>query len=125
MFDTFANIKQKYCIVMFIQEGDYKDKKKDIERLGNQKNVHLIVQPCPYEGIEFLYRMSFDFQSSFVSADKSFFWQAIAVNSRCDIKNLQLLANTQHEFLIAVLQNQTDSVQALAKKVRRLISDNI
>ena len=66
----FKDAKRTFAVCLFIENSDLQKKMKILENLGNQRNVKLIVQPCPFEGIEFLYRISKDLVGHFQSLEK-------------------------------------------------------
>lgn len=116
----FKNPNKHFVISVFIQEDDFTKEKESIEDLGNQKNIKLVVQPCPYEAIEFLYRVDFDLPNHFSSFEKAYFWQAIEVKST-QRENIEKISNVHHAYLVAIVQNQATEVNRLSKELQSLL----
>ncbi|MEZ4704765.1 MAG: hypothetical protein R3A11_06205 [Bdellovibrionota bacterium] len=122
MFDAFRTLEKKFSVVLFIQDSELERWKQEIEALGNQKNLHLVVQPCPYEGIEFLYRVDFDVKQAFQSAHKDFFWQAIPLPTSIPSPALEEISNIHYQFLLSILQGQAVQVKLQRKALSQLLS---
>src|SRR5262245_49527858 len=54
----FSNPKHFYVVICFVEADDFAAQRERLEVLGKQNNVRLVVQPCPYEALEFLYRLN-------------------------------------------------------------------
>ena len=109
-FDVFQDPKKKFSIVLFVQTNDFANKKLQIEGLGRQRNVRLVVQPCPYEGIEFLYRVADQLIGHHTSLDKEVFWQAIALAEDVPDDVFKRLSEHHHRYLVAILEQNAEQV---------------
>jgi hypothetical protein len=121
---TFQNPAKIYSVVMFIQEDTLKAMRQEIEDLGKQKNVLLVVQPCPYEGIEFLYQVEFNFPGSIVSQEKEFFWLSLEFKGSLTKAQVQEISDHHYQYLVSILQNDTKQVEKERKILESLIQKN-
>ena len=105
-------------MILFIQEIDIEKVKSELESLGKQANVKIIVQPCPYEGIEFLCRVSGQLIGHRISVDKDLFWQAMELmrNTPSDIATK--IANHQHAYLCAILEQNAKVVEKEGREIQ-------
>jgi hypothetical protein len=115
----FSNPKRRFAIVLFIDADSLKQKNSLLERLSNQRNVKLIVQPTPFEGIEFLYRVD-EHVMHYRSLEKDLFWEAIEFTADASREMIELVANMQHQRLCAILEQKPE----LVKKYTSLLSEN-
>ncbi len=120
----FTNPAKTFSVVLFIQEDTFHSMKMDLEAIGRQKNVKLVVQPCPYEGIEFLYQVELDLPHSHVSQEKEFFWHALELKRNLTPDDLEKIANHHHQFLVSILQNDSKQVEKERKVLESLIQKN-
>ncbi len=97
-------------VIVFLQESDFDKNKSDIEKLSNKPNVHVVLQPCPYEGIEFLYQFEFDIENGKISTQKDMFWHAIAFMRILDENELQQFSNVHHRVLVAILNQDSQAI---------------
>ncbi len=109
---------------MFIQEDTLQRIRREIEQLGKQKNLKFVVQPCPYEGIEFLYQVDLDFPNSIVSEEKELFWHAIELKRNLSVETLEEFSTHHHNFLVSILQNDSKKVEKERKALQSLIQKN-
>lgn len=109
--ELFKNPKRSFVISLFIDQLSLKANMKTLENLGNQRNVKLVVQPCPYEGIEFLYRVSKDLVGHFVSLEKEVFWEAIEHKPGIDKSTIDAIAQHHINYLTAILEQDTNKVK--------------
>ncbi len=115
-FQIFKNPKRLFAISLFIQQNDLQKNIKELETLGNQRNVKLVVQPCPYEGIEFLYRVNDNLIGHFFSLEKEVFWEAIELKEGTSKSVMDSISEAQLEYLTAILEQNTMRVkQAMLK----------
>lgn len=121
MHHMFKDASKKFVISLFIEEEDWKVFKREFESLGNQKNVKLIVQPCPYEAIEFLYRVDFNLKGATNSFEKNYFWQAVTLKSSLDQNQLDAISQAHHGYLVAIVQNDSTLVEQCRKKLQGLL----
>jgi len=121
---TFQNPGQTFSVIMFIQEDTFKNLRKDIEQFGKQKNVKLVIQPCPYEAIEFLYQMNLEFPSSFESEEKELFWHAIELKRNLPAETLDKVSLHHHQFLVSILQNDAKRVEKERKALELLVQQH-
>jgi hypothetical protein len=113
----FSNPKRAFAIALFIDGVALKEKGAQLERLNNQRNVKLIVQPTPFEGIEFLYRID-EPGGNHRSLEKDLFWEAIELKPDTPQETLELIADSQHQRLCAILEQKPETV----KKYSALLS---
>lgn len=109
-----------YSVVLFLQNEELESKKSELEMLGEKPQIKLVVQPCPYEGIEFLYRVSLELPGQKVSTDQDVFWQAIEVNSDIPSEDFSKLSKHHYEFLLAILEQDTSKMMRERKALELL-----
>lgn len=110
-FNLFKSGKRIFVITLFIEKDELERKIKELESLGSQKNVTLIVQPCPFEGIEFLYRVSKDIAGHFVSLEKDVFWEAIEIIPGTPKGIIDDVAVHHLNYLTAILEQDPKKVK--------------
>lgn len=120
----FQNPAQTFSVIMFLQEDTFRNLQKDIEMFGKQKNIKLIVQPCPYEAIEFLYQMNLEFPKSFESEEKEIFWHAIELKRNLPLETLDKISVHHHQFLVSILQNDSKKVEKERKALESLVQQH-
>lgn len=118
---TFTDLSKKFVVSLFIQEADFKQFEQKITQLGNQKNMLLVVQPCPFEAVEFLYRIDFDIQGHVNSQHEHYFWQSLELPKMVEDNLWKKISEVHHGYLISILQNQTDEVFAFANTLKELL----
>ncbi|MEZ4846525.1 MAG: hypothetical protein R2877_06180 [Bdellovibrionota bacterium] len=121
---VFQNPQKTFSIVMFIQEDTFQSLRRDIEQLGKQRNIKFVVQPCPYEGIEFLYQVDLDFPGSFSSEEKELYWHALELKKNLSPEVLSEISVHHHQFLVSILQNDSKNVEKERKALQSLIQKN-
>lgn len=119
---TFQNAAKAFSVILFIQEDTFQSMRREIEELGKQSNVKFVVQPCPYEGIEFLYQVDLDFQNSIISEEKEFYWHAIELKRNTPAETLEKISIHHHQFLVSILQNDSKKVEKERKALESLAS---
>ena len=107
----FSDLSRCFSVVLFVQPGDIEGLKREMERLGGQRNVNLIVQPCPYEGIEFLCQVSGDLVGHQVSMEKELFWHTVELKEDTPRHILSELSGHHHAYLCAILEQKPKLVQ--------------
>jgi hypothetical protein len=117
----FQDLSKCFSVVLFVQEGDWEHRRSDVEKLGKQRNVILVVQPCPYEGVEFLARVGHDLVGSMVSTEKDLFWHAIVLDARVSKATFTEVSKQHHEYLCAILEQDAHKVGVKAKLLRSYI----
>ena len=120
----FQNPARSFSVAMFIQEDTFRNLRKDIEQFGNQKNIKLVVQPCPYEAIEFLYQVNLEFPNSFESEEKELFWHAIEFKKPLPLGILDRISVHHHQFLVSILQNDSKKVEKERKALESLVQQH-
>lgn len=120
----FQNPAQTFSVIMFLQEDTFRNLQKDIEMFGKQKNIKLIVQPCPYEAIEFLYQVNLEFPKSFESEEKEIFWHAIELKRNLPAEILDKISVHHHQFLVSILQNDSKKVEKERKALESLVQQH-
>lgn len=121
---VFNNPSKTFSVVMFIQEDTLRRIRRDVEAVGNQRNLKFVVQPCPYEGIEFLYQAELHFPHDHVSQEKEFFWHAIELKKGLPVDVLDEISLHHHTFLVSILQNDSKKVESERKALQSLIQKN-
>jgi|GEM_PF-5060156 len=121
MESLFKDVTKKFVVSLFIQEIDFKQFEKTFTMLGNQKNIQMLVQPCPFEAVEFLCRIDFDIKGHVNSQSKVYFWQAIEVPALIEEKLWKKISDIHHAYLVSIIQNQADNVLAYASKLKELL----
>jgi len=119
--DQFSDDSKCFSVVLFVQPEDIKLKEGVIKKCGDQKNVRLVVQPCPYEGIEFLYRVSLDIPGHQTSVDTDIFWQSIAVRQNIPNEAFSKLSKHHYEFLHAILEQDVNKVMQEKRALEALV----
>lgn len=120
----FQNPSKFFSIVMFIQEDTFKRMRSELESLGNQKNVKLVIQPGPYEAIEFLYQVDLDFANGHISQEKEFFWHVLEFKRNLLPDAVNDISDHHHNFLVSILESDTKKVEKERKALELLIRKN-
>ena len=108
--DEFKDLDHKFAVVAFVQQGSLDDVRADLEKLDSQRNVHLIVQPVPYEGIEFLFQIEEKLAGHFSRLEESLYWRSIRLEGDADQEIVMKTANHLHAYLCAILQQDENEV---------------
>jgi hypothetical protein len=119
-FDAFADTTKRYSIVLFIQSGDLERKRREIESLGEQNHVKLVVQPCPFEGIEFLYRAALELPGQEISIDRDVYWHALVLTAETPEDPFNKISDQHYEYLLAILEQDAPRVLRARKAVESL-----
>ncbi len=104
------NSEKIYSVVLFLQDEDLKRYRQELEIVGQLKHVRMVVQPCPYEGIEFLYRAEVNLSGQRISLDKEVFFQAIGFSPEIPTEKLDQLAKDQYDYLRSILEGDSPKV---------------
>ncbi len=115
----FSSLDCFYVIVCFVHEADWQHHQSVLEDLGNQRNVKLIIQPCPYEAIEFLFRIDSDLLSHLASFEKDIFWKALKLKKDTPKEVIETLAGDYHAYFCAVLEQDEKRVLETAKAIKK------
>ncbi|MEZ4820084.1 MAG: hypothetical protein R3A45_09395 [Bdellovibrionota bacterium] len=121
MHPMFKDANKRFIVTLFIEEDDYRAHQKDFETWGNQKNIKLVVQPCPFEAVEFLYRIDFDIKGHANSFEKTYFWQALTLPRSISDAQVEKIAGIHHAYLVSIIENETKHVKAYAKELQSLL----
>lgn len=108
-------------MICFVQEGDLQKRQESLRQLGNMEHVKLIVQPCAFEGIEFLYRVPMDIPGQLVSFDREIFWHAVPLSKKTSMEDFSKFSKHHYDFLVAILEQDPKKV-ARARKVINLFT---
>ena len=119
-FRGFEDKTRVFSIVLFVQPDDVERLRVDLEELGSLLNVQLVVQPCPFEGIEFLYRVAHELVRHRVSMDKELFWQAIELKKDTTEETVKRISDHQHQYLCGILEQDPKKVEREGKVLRSL-----
>lgn len=109
--DSFAVRGKKFSVVFLIQDQDLARWNADLERLGALPNVKLVVQPCPFEGIEFLYRVPLDLPEQAQSFDREVFWHALALPEATADHRFADFCARHYDFIVAILEQDARKVE--------------
>ncbi|HLG20503.1 MAG TPA: hypothetical protein VI895_11905 [Bdellovibrionota bacterium] len=118
--DQFGDPNRLFSVVLFLQPADVEPNREEIENVGKQRNVQLVVQPCAFEGIEFLYRVADDLIGHSVSMDKDIFWQAIELKKGTSPDIFKKISQNHHEYLCAILEQDVSRVRKARKALESL-----
>lgn len=121
---VFSNPAKTFSVIMFIQEDTFRRLRGELELIGKQKNVKFVIQPCPYEGIEFLYQVELEMTNAHISQEKEFFWHALELKKGLTLDVLDKISEHHHQFLVSILQNDSKSVEKERKELQSLIQKN-
>jgi hypothetical protein len=116
----FSDPKKKYCVALFLESEVLERMRKDVERLGAQKNVHLTVQPCGYEAVEFLTRIAHQLIGHESNVEKELFWQALVLKSETPTDVWKRIAEHQYQYLCAILEQNAKVVEKEGKVLQSL-----
>ena len=111
------DLDKHYVVICFVHENDLATHQKKIEALGNQRNVSMVVQPCPYEGIEFLYRIDQDLLAHISEYDESMLWKVLVLSGQVGADVLKKIVDSYHAYFCAVLEQDGDKVANEVKKL--------
>lgn len=118
----FESTLKKYSLVVFIQENDVEKYKADLEKIGQSSKIKLVVQPCPFEGVEFLYRTPLDMPGQMVSLEKDLFWHALPLNPELSESEFARFSTHHHELLVAILEQDVSLVNKHRKAIESFLS---
>lgn len=119
-FDLFQDASKRFSIILFVQLGDFESKRGEIEKLGAQPHVKVVVQPCPFEGIEFLYRVAVELPGQQISIDREIYWHAIALKAGTPDAQLGKISDQHYECLLAILEQDATRVLWARKALESL-----
>jgi hypothetical protein len=117
---VFNDSEKKFSIVLFIRNEDLEMQRTDLEELGALANVRLVVQPCPFEAIEFLYRVAHQLYGHKVSMDKDIFWHALVMKKDVDAKTLSKVSDHHYQYLCGILEQDPKKVEREGKVLQSL-----
>ena len=107
----FRDIDRIFIVVCFVDEADISSKTKDLEKLGSQRNVRLVVQPCPYEAVAFLFGIDDDLIGHLRSLEKDLYWKSLALRADTPKEVVLDLTEKYHEYFCAILEQDNQRVQ--------------
>lgn len=113
---SFLDKKDAQFSVCCFFPGDQLGKVEQLfEPFAEQAHVHIMLQPCPFEGVEFLYRAQVDLPGQKLSIDKDIFWHALRLGQAQDAAELKHFADLHHQLFISLLDqnpHQLEQTQA-------------
>ncbi len=123
--DVFNKKSIKYVVTMFIPEKDVDMYKSDLQKLGARNNVYLTVQPCPFEGVEFLYRTAHELLGHASSADTrddeiNLFWSCLHLKPSVAEEDVKKIAAIYHDYLVGILAQDVKAVRSKAIELAEL-----
>lgn len=107
-----------YIVVCFVEAADLEHHRADLERLGSQRNIRLIVQPCPYEGIEFLYRIDGDLVSHRSGFDEQLFCKVLTLKRETPKASIDALSDHYYAYFCAVIDQNEEKVRQEAQALQ-------
>ena len=119
-FSVFNDPRRLFSIVIFVTNDSFQLHKQELEELSSQRNLNVIVQLCPYEGIEFLYQLQPSLHGHFKSLEKDLFWEAFELSSATDQDTLKKFGSIHLEFLVAILQQNENQVTSKMLALKNL-----
>jgi hypothetical protein len=120
----FGDSSKKFSIVLFVEEDVLSNIEYDVTKLGQQRNVMLVVQPCPFEAIEFLFRVNFDFPNGHTSLETDFFWHALEFPASLPSPALEKISQQHYAYLVAIVQNDSQAVAETRRVLQSLLQSN-
>ena len=124
-FDIFSDSTKRFSIVLFVQADDFKSKRGDVEQLGARPNVKLVVQPCPFEGIEFLYRVAVELPGQLISADHDVYWHALRLKAETPEAEFLKITEQHYDYLLAILEQDAKKVTRVRKALQSLTQKHL
>ena len=124
-FDLFADESKRFSIVLFISASDLEKRRGEIEALGERSHLRLVVQPCPYEGIEFLYRVDVELPQQKISIDREVYWHSIELRKTTPDDQLNKISDQHYEYLLAILEQDATRVLQARKALESLTQDQL
>jgi hypothetical protein len=119
-FEFFQDRSKRYSIILFVQSADFESKRTELEQLGSQDHVKMVVQPCPFEGIEFLYRVAVELPGQAISMDREVYWHAIRLNGATPDAEFGKISDQHYEYLLAILEQDAARVLRARKALESL-----
>lgn len=110
----FSNPQKYYVIVCFIENADLTSMRGQLEQLGNQRNVTMIVQPTVYEAIEFLYRVDADLLSHVSGYDHHVYCKALSLQANTAKSTIDAIAQCYYAYFTAVIEQNEAEVRQQA-----------
>ena len=101
---------KRFSVVVFLMSEDFDRRKEELEAVGKLNHVKMVIQPCPYEGIEFLCRVAHDLIGHHLSLDKDIFWQAIELKADTSEEDFGRISRHHHQYLCAILKQDPGKV---------------
>lgn len=118
---AYKNNDQAVSVVVFCQESNIASCTEKLKDLEQSMYIKIVLQPCPYEGIEFLFRTSMDLPQSILGEETEFFWHGLLVKNMNILKQASL---AHYSFLVAILQQDITQLEQAKKEILTCISNN-
>lgn len=115
--EPFKTDQRKLSVICLIQEVDLAKQQTDLNELGNLKHVKLIVQPCSFEGIEFLYRVPLDIPGQQTSFDREIYWHAVPLDKKTSAEDFSKFSQHHYDFIVAILEQNVKKVASERKAI--------
>ncbi|OGQ92929.1 MAG: hypothetical protein A2284_00670 [Deltaproteobacteria bacterium RIFOXYA12_FULL_61_11] len=113
---VFDDPNVTFSIVLFCNQDVLSKHYRQLERLGDRHNVKLVVQPGPYEVIEFLYQMGDRLGGDHLSIEEDVYWQAYRLQSPTPQKIIDEFSQLQYERLLAILDQDFERAKRLHER---------
>ncbi|HMQ10162.1 MAG TPA: hypothetical protein PKC21_06020 [Oligoflexia bacterium] len=121
LINEYKSKEQAVSVVVFCQEVNISALTEKLKGLEQSNYIKIIIQPCPYEGIEFLFRTSIDLPQTFLGKETDFFWQGLLIK---DLNLLNTASSAHYSFLVAILQQDIAQLKQAKKELLTCISNN-
>ena len=119
-FSLFKDPARYFSIVLFLDHKALEEHGRELEKLSNQRNVKLIVQPCSFEALAFLCQIEDDILCHFDSSEDSIFWKAIEIKKPEDALILEKVVTTHHEYIVAILEHNIQVIKTNTIRLQNL-----
>ena len=103
-------------IVVFCQDKDAKECTHLFNDIESASNINVVVQPCPYEGIEFLFRTPMELPQSFLGEETDFFWHGLWTLKK---DQLNTLSQAHYAFFLAILQQDAPQLSQIKRTIEQ------
>ena len=108
--EIFKSNPNKVSVVCLLQETDLPKMQQTLSELGSLDHVKLVVQPCAYEGIEFLYRVPLDIPGQWTSFDREIYWHAVPISKKTSTDDFSKFSLHHYQFIVAILEQDPKKV---------------
>lgn len=122
--EYFEKSHLRWSLLCFIQDQDVKRFEPDLEKLGRLEHIHLVVQPCPFEGIEFLCRIPLEIPNQLVSMDHDVFCHAVPAYQGLSGSDFEAMSKHHYDLFLAILEQDAKRVNAERKALESFLKSS-